>query len=185
MDVGKVTNWFRNLRQTARKRASRQRGDGDDDDDDDDDDDGDIEMEDRDDDADDVSFATHTADSRSVSRAGTPPLSATPSPPMQELSDMPLARTVRVKLESDDKQHRRMYVNSSHAASHSDVGSEEDYQEAVTPSPDASPPPHREVKLDISPLSYAELEKETTKFRTGVKVEDALLLLSFHHHVVH
>lgn len=179
MDVGKVTNWFRNLRQTARKRASRQQGDGDEDED------GDIEMEERDEDADDISFATYTANSRSVSRAGTPPLSATPSPPMQELSDIPVDGTTRVKLEGDDKQQRRMYVNASHATSHSDVGSEEEYQEAVTPSPDASPPPHREVKLDVGPLPYAELEKETTKFRTGVKVEDALLLLSFHHHVVH
>jgi hypothetical protein len=31
MDVGKVTNWFRNLRQTARKRAKRQGIDDDDD----------------------------------------------------------------------------------------------------------------------------------------------------------
>lgn len=83
----------------------------------------------------------------------------------------------------------------------SDVGSEDEYQEAVTPSPDASPSPplvtmkavsarshhlhqsgHPREVIDmvVDPVSYAQLEKATDR---GVKMEDALLLLSFHRHV--
>jgi hypothetical protein len=88
----------------------------------------------------------------------------------------------------------------------SDVGSEDDYQEAVTPSPDASPSPplsalngapvrphhHHQsrhprsvIDMVVDPVSYTQLEKgpTATKYK-GVTVEDALLLLSFHKHVV-
>jgi hypothetical protein len=82
---------------------------------------------------------------------------------------------------------------------HSDIGSEDEHQEAVTPSPNASPSPpapfhaasarpHHEsrrardgVDMVVDPVSY---EKVTPSNFTGVKVEDALLLLSFHKHVV-
>lgn len=84
---------------------------------------------------------------------------------------------------------------------HSDAGSEDEHQEAVTPSPGASPSPaafnstsarpHHEsrrprdgVGMVLDPVSYAQLEKVTASNFTGVKVEDALLLLSFHKHVV-
>jgi len=87
---------------------------------------------------------------------------------------------------------------------HSDAGSDdEEYQEALTPSPEPSPSPPspsfhpatfiqppRTVRTGvrmgtgIDPVTYAELEKVPGRI-SGVKVEDALLLLGFHHHVVH
>ncbi|KAI0931386.1 hypothetical protein AcW2_000288 [Taiwanofungus camphoratus] len=171
MDVGKVTNWFRNLRQTARKRARREGdgdGDGDGDVDMDVDGDGDGENEDEEGEdgdgdemmlADDVSLATYGAQSRSVSRAGTP------VPSSRSSAASPRTQTrgaLRVKVEA-----------------HSDAGSEEECEEAVTPSPGSSPGP--------GGLRCAALEKvgAGARFQTGVRVEDALLLLSFHHHVVH
>jgi hypothetical protein len=168
MDVGKVTNWFRNLRQTARKRAKRQGVD----------DDGD-----RDDD----SSTGHNIDSTSVSRAGTPRSSGSSSA-------------------NDPDDHMDVDVDEEYDGVQSDAGSEDEYQEAVTPSPDASPSPslsavdgastrpyhHHQsrrprdvIDMVVDPVSYTQLEKghTATKF-TGVKVEDALLLLSFHKHVV-
>ncbi|OCH95664.1 homeobox-domain-containing protein [Obba rivulosa] len=180
MDVGKVTNWFRNLRQTARKRAQRGVADMD---------------EDMDDMEDDVSLATYHAHSRSVSRAGTPVYSA--MSPSQDAEDVPMDLEdgeIRVELETANKR-RRMYVQSTHSHSHSDMASDEDFQEAVTPSPSSTPPPPVYAPVvsragdfkdlgAVDALTYAELEKASAQFHTGVKVEDALLLLSFHKHVV-
>jgi hypothetical protein len=157
-DVGKVTNWFRNLRQTARKRAKRSGVD---------------EGGDHDDD----SLHDHNFDFTSFSRPGTP--------------------STRSSASSTTGADDNMDVDEQYDDAQSDAGSEDEHQEAVTPSPDASPPPatfnavsaspHHEsrrprdaVRMVLDPVSYSELEKVTY---TGVKVEDALLLLSFHKHV--
>lgn len=191
MDVGKVTNWFRNLRQTTRKRTKRMSDDGEDDDDN-------------------VSLATYTANSRDVSRAGSPLLSGS-SASLQDDGDIVMSDPAdvrysheepRMHLQYNGKPHR-IYSHLAHSRSHSDVGSDDEYQEAVTPSPESSPPPPSiipppthvskrahaaqspsTISLTVDALSYAEMEKATAKYHTGVKVEDALLLLSFHHNVV-
>jgi hypothetical protein len=154
-----VTNWFRNLRQTARKRAKRNGIDEDGDHDDD-------------------SFG-HNFDFASISRPGTPSAHSSAS--------------------STNGADDSMDVDEQYDDVHSDAGSEDEHQEAVTPSPDASPPPatfnatsarphHESRPRDgegmVDPVSYAQLEKVTASNFTGVKVEDALLLLSFHKHVV-
>jgi hypothetical protein len=161
-DVGKVTNWFRNLRQTARKRAKRAGLD----------DDGY-----RDDD----SLMGHNFDFASTSRPETPSLQSSSS--------------------SANGADDHMDVEDQYDDAHSDIGSEDEHQEAVTPSPDASPSPvtfdttparsrHESrrprdgVSMVVDPVSYAQLDKVTASNFTGVKVEDALLLLSFHKHVV-
>lgn len=96
-----------------------------------------------------------------------------------------------------------MDVDEEYDGVQSDVGSEDEYQEAVTPSPDASPSPplstikaasakshhHHQshhprdvIDMVVDPVSYTQSEKGTAT-ELGVKVEDALLLLSFHKHV--
>lgn len=145
MDVGKVTNWFRNLRQTARKRANRSGGHLDEDGD-------------------------HDDELLPESRAGSPSLRSS----------------------SSSTDHMDVDDNSP-----SDAGSEEDFQEAVTPSPDGSPAPappklsgqghHRPSRTrDVMDMvvDYSPIPKMPNSHCTGVKVEDALLLLSFHKHVV-
>lgn len=85
-------------------------------------------------------------------------------------------------MDVDKKYRHRRFVDPS-SRDHSD---DEEYRwEAVTPSP--SPPPHlkaskHSLNLMIDPILYAEMEKETAKYSTGVRVEDALLLLGFHRH---
>ncbi|CCM03656.1 uncharacterized protein FIBRA_05800 [Fibroporia radiculosa] len=251
MEVGKVTNWFRNLRQTARK-SIRSRGmhvspDGEEDELDEgdiDEDEGDADHY-MDVDADDVSLATYN--SRNVSRASTPmrsaaSMSSAPSPLMHSFRPPPymfdevdaLPRYVQdPRLYSPPPLHlwrhehqldRQIYAAplrvlpverhsmrpsvpvtlrslSIHTPSDPDVdshmGSEEDYQEAVTPSPEGSPPPPVSVsETDAELEKNAVLEKaavrrgvmgsdaKAAQFETSVKVEDALLLLSFHQHVV-
>jgi hypothetical protein len=160
MDVGKVTNWFRNLRQTARKRAKKFGGDYDGDDD------------------------SINAFSRSVSRSGTPSFRSSSSS-NDEIMDL-------------DRDEYDIHAPS-------EAGSDDDFQEAVTPSPEPSPSPplptyssasrHRvhvgfghHMDFGFGPgmdsTSYAELEKVTAARFSGVKLEDALLLLSFHHHIM-
>jgi hypothetical protein len=134
-NVGKVTNWFRNLRQTSRKRTkkkSARTGDGDDDDDD--------------------NFVMLN----SGSRAGTPFLHSSSS---SSAADDPM------DLDGEDY----------------DAGSEEEYQEAVTPPPELfhSPrrfSPARVSPADLDPASYSHLDKSAYP---GVRIEDAILLLSF------
>lgn len=77
---------------------------------------------------------------------------------------------------------------------HSDIGSEDEFQEAVT-SPEHSPPPSLSVSNPRSGLSrsehfqdllcHAEIDKAWVEQYSGIKVEDALLLLSFHRYIVH
>ncbi|KAF8921803.1 hypothetical protein CPB85DRAFT_1264558 [Mucidula mucida] len=156
MDLGKVTNWFRNLRQTSRRRAKKNE-DGDDD----------------------YGYSyPHRTESANVSRSTTPS------------TDF-----------DDDERMDQDYDEDSHMAGpHSDVGSDDEYQEAVTPSPPPSPlPPKTKVderseaprhRLDLTSLSalaldYAEGEKAAMKFSSGIKFEDALLLVSFSQQYVH
>ncbi|KAF7972174.1 hypothetical protein HWV62_18748 [Athelia sp. TMB] len=143
MDVGKVTNWFRNLRQTARKRAQKTGPDA---------------------------YGGHY-DYSSLSRTGTPSLhSHSSASSANELND-------------------GMDVDEDYDA-HSDAGSEDEHEEAVTPSPDASPAPgllKQHINMGMIPdtLPYAQLGKLPPASKCGgVKIEDALLLLSFHKHVV-
>lgn len=90
-------------------------------------------------------------------------------------------------MDADDDVHHRP---------HSDIGSEDEFQEAVTPSPEHSPsPPPPSVtnpRNGLSPsenfhhlLCHAEIDKAWAEQYSGIKVEDALLLLSFHRHIVH
>jgi hypothetical protein len=93
-----------------------------------------------------------------------------------------------MELDGDDYDMREI---------HSDIGSEDEYQEPVTPPPEPTPAPPStlasssritisQLTLSNEPVSYAELEKiSTTQYSSGIKIEDALLLLSFHHHIVH
>ncbi|KAF8807943.1 homeobox-domain-containing protein [Phlegmacium glaucopus] len=151
MDVGKVTNWFRNLRQTARKRAKRS-GSGDDDDDDD-------------------SFHSRGTYSAFASRSGTPSLESSSS---------------SMEMDTNDVHH----VHHPH----SDIGSEDEFQEAVTPSehsPSPPPPSVTNSRSGLSPsenfhhlLCHAEIDQAWVEQYSGIKVEDALLLLSFHRHIV-
>ncbi|KAI8990612.1 hypothetical protein BD414DRAFT_507136 [Trametes punicea] len=190
MDVNKVTNWFRNLRQSDRKRA-RQNGSAS------------AEEGEFDEDAESMDLddaRTHS----SMSRTATPGV-ATSSSVLEY-----------VKIETDEKPHfhqpsRGLYARSALSRSHSDMGSDEDtLQEAVTPSSESSPPPTaavastsslalplphphaREAKASLEryPLEYAQYEQEKAlpsaipAMETGVKMEDALLLLSFHHSTI-
>jgi hypothetical protein len=75
-----------------------------------------------------------------------------------------------------------------------DMASDEELQEAVTPSPETSPSPspitpaplghqpRASMGVSIKPTTYEDMEKARY---SGIKVDDALLLLSFHQHGVH
>ncbi|KAI0714929.1 hypothetical protein C8Q76DRAFT_617935 [Earliella scabrosa] len=191
MDVGKVTNWFRNLRQSDRKRA-RQTGSAS------------ADEGEGDEDADSMDIVEDDRSTlASVSRTATP-------------SAASMSGVEYVKIEAEEKPHhhhrhhpRPLYTRVPLAHSHSDLNSDEDLPEAVTPSPESSPPPSaavastsslalplvhphsRETKASIEryPLEYAHYESEKAALakqeeETGVKMEDALLLLSFHHSTV-
>lgn len=155
----KVTNWFRNLRQTARKKAKKTGSDDE---------------------------FNHNSISATVSRSGTPSTgssSCSSSSVQDETTDS----------HAIDDDYDMQPVTS-------DIGSDDDYQEALTPSPDNSPSPvpganaattlptvgsMHDYSLFPDSAYYAELEKVSATQYSGIKIEDALLLLSFHHHVVH
>lgn len=71
-----------------------------------------------------------------------------------------------------------------------EMGSEDEHQEAVTPSPEPSPSPppagphHRHgVAMSVDQPSYTtNLEKVRV---SGIRMEDAYLLLDFHQHGLH
>ncbi|TFK56800.1 hypothetical protein OE88DRAFT_1689991 [Heliocybe sulcata] len=142
MDLPKVTNWFRNLRQTARRRGMR--------------------VEDF--------LDEYDGGSAEVSRAGTP---------------SPSADSSAVSLPDDGmdvEDADSSLITQSTSRSHSDA-SDDDYQEEiVTPSPSPPPPASIEVKVQSqSPISeWAEKACLERCAMHGVKMEDALLLLSFH-----
>ncbi|KAK2461474.1 hypothetical protein APHAL10511_005937 [Amanita phalloides] len=140
MDIGKVTNWFRNLRQTARKRT-RKAGSSEEDDDF-------------------SSLKEQDVVSGSFSRPVTPSQHSSSSV-NEDIMDL------------DDCDHEER---------HSDAISDEEYPEAVTPLSEPLPPVAA-LKTDLP--SYAGLDKLPMTQYHGVKIEDALLLLSFHHHAVH
>ncbi|KAI1793133.1 homeobox-domain-containing protein [Ganoderma leucocontextum] len=191
MDVGKVTNWFRNLRQSDRKRA-RQTGSA--------------SADEMDEDADttmDVDDDVYT--NASISRTATP--SATSTSGVESVKVEALDEKLLHSSRSHARIHpRSIYARAPLAHSQSELGSDEELPEAVTPSPESSPPPPtvastsslalplahphaRETKASINryAFEYAQYESEKTAPEledTGVKMEDALLLLSFHHGTV-
>jgi DNA-binding transcriptional regulator YdaS (Cro superfamily) len=151
MDIGKVTNWFRNLRQTTRRRAQKVGSEDDDE----------ADYHDQD-----VYF------NNTVSRSGSPSSSMWTN------------------------EDSLMYDDKVHSGTISDVGSDDEYEEAVTPSSESSrsPPPSvtrsSTSQVNLSNLTLAALESATLAEmdkispKSGIKVEDALLLLTFHHQVV-
>jgi hypothetical protein len=168
-DLAKVTNWFRNLRQSTRKRAQKPTEEGD--------------------------TESVQLGSGFVSRAVTPSAASSYSIGVHEADHVP-------DPEHDidtDTEDAGVITTTNAERKHirvapSDAGTDdEEYQEAVTPSPEPSPLPHptsRPHQLDvrgginISPIDYDRLQKIPGRL-SGVKVEDALLLLGFHHHIVH
>lgn len=150
-DVGKVTNWFRNLRQTARRRAKKS-GSGEEEDD----------------------FNPQDPFSASSSVS----LSGSPSPEFFIEGE--------VMMDAVDFDGRRLV--------HSIDNSDDEYPEAVTPEPSLSPLPasvssqpiSADLKLEmlLSGLPCpVEIDKASADRFPGIRVEDALLLLSFHHHI--
>ncbi|KAF5374916.1 hypothetical protein D9758_000549 [Tetrapyrgos nigripes] len=157
MDLGKVTNWFRNVRQTRKrnKKASAASGD---------------EYED--------DYHVYSA---SGSR-----------------SDTPSIRSSSPSVNDDIMMDYEDAVLPS-GGSISDEGSDDEYEEAVTPSSHRSPSPAPLNKtfgglnglpvqrvtltaLSLAAIDLAEMEKESV--RSGIKVEDAMLLLTFHQQIV-
>jgi hypothetical protein len=174
MDLAKVTNWFRNLRQTTRKRAQKPSEEGD--------------------------TESLQLGSGFISRAVTPSATSSYSVSMHD-ADHVLDEEHDIDTDTEDGGVSN--INNSGRkygrVAPSDVGTDdEEYQEALTPSPEPSPLPHPTTTLlptsrphqmdvrsgiNISPIDYDRLEKIPGRL-SGVRVEDALLLLSFHHHIV-
>ncbi|TFK26803.1 hypothetical protein FA15DRAFT_654141 [Coprinopsis marcescibilis] len=95
MDVGKVTNWFRNLRQTARKRSNRFN-----------DQDHDGSMSGADEDIDDLSpYQSNHSGSRSDSRNGTPSLTGSSSPSERMDTDVRMREPPRSHAPSDEEDY--------------------------------------------------------------------------------
>lgn len=159
-----MTNWFRNLRQTARKRAAEKIIAGDEGDDD-----------------------GMGYDSLPISRA------CTPSPPSSSTS---VSSSVNgdayddgMDLDGHDDE-RGQSTGSRSQQSHSDGGSDDDLQEALTPSPSLlhahlpnSKVTSRRMQLDFLTGSPAQASFEDLKAASRASVEDALLLLGFSKHV--
>lgn len=137
MDIRKVTNWFRNLRQTSRKRARKSRSDDEEDDD------------------------MYTSRFRSPSGSAS----------------------------AFDQDMDRVYKT------YSEMDSDDDYQEAVTPSPEHSPSPPPESspryrRLHAEAMNFehdtlSPIDKAAFARYAHIKYEDAMLLLDFHQHIVH
>ena len=166
LDVIKVTNWFRNLRQTTRKRAQRSMGAF------------------GEEDHDDVnSVYSGYLPSTSVSRDGSPVRGSSQDPATHQDGYMEDGMTVDRDGHYQSRRYKRGYTQNHKPPQliHSD--DEEQKWEAVTPSP--SPPrspTHVLPLLGIDPVVYAEIEKESAKYGPGINVEDALLLLAFQRH---
>lgn len=174
-DLAKVTNWFRNLRQSTRKRAQKPAEEGD--------------------------TESVQLGSGFISRAVTPSVASSYSVGVHETDHVP-DREHGIDTDTEDAGviNRNNSARKHIRVAPSDAGTDdEEYQEAVTPSPEPSPLPHPSTTLlptsrphqidvrggiNISPIDYDRLEKIPGRL-SGVKVEDALLLLGFHHHIVH
>ncbi|KAH9932012.1 homeobox-domain-containing protein [Epithele typhae] len=219
MDVGKVTNWFRNLRQSDRKRARtggevgagrRAR----------------MESEPMD------VVEDEERTQGSASRVPTPSVSSASGVEyvkIESLDERQHPALVQHHLHHNHHPHphphqpshplgrrhisqplplyTRTPLSHSHSHSQSELASDEDMPEAVTPSPSSSPPPstvastsslalplphshinERKVSLPRYPLDYGHYDHSKVLDATkpelvgpGVKMEDALLLLSFSH----
>ncbi|KAG2155691.1 hypothetical protein DEU56DRAFT_768682 [Suillus clintonianus] len=173
MDIGKVTNWFRNIRQTARKRAkragvplpraprgrgyqynfSRETSSGSSSQEEDEDDAMDLDDEDT------MEFDIDERSEEDFQEAVTPGMSPSPPPQKRIRTHVPLPMPRGVGVES-------MGVGLIEPAA---------FQEL-----------EMAVGMSAGPSEYvsADTGMHTTTF-SGVKIEDALLLLSFHQHVVH
>lgn len=164
-EIGKVTNWFRNLRQNARKRAAEKMNAGDEGEDD-----------------------GMGYDSLPISRT------CTPSPPSSSTS---VSSSVNgdayddgMDLDGHDEHERAQNSGLRSQQSQSDGGSDDDLQEALTPSP-SLPHAHlpngkvtsRRMTLDFLTGSPAQANFEDSKAASRASVEDALLLLGFSKHV--
>ncbi|KAI9460464.1 homeobox-domain-containing protein [Lactarius psammicola] len=163
MDLAKVTNWFRNLRQTTRKRALKPGEEGD--------------------------TESIQLGSGSASRAVTPSVASSYSLNMHEADRVP---DQEHDVDTDNEDANAIPISSGGTTS----GRK---HKPLPPSPEPSPIPHppttvmpnpRPDQIDVraginlSPIDYDRLEKIPGRL-SGVKVEDALLLLGFHHHIVH
>lgn len=171
-DLAKVTNWFRNIRQTARKRTRKHGDDGD---------------------TDSLRF-----DSASVSRAATPSFSSSSSAGMREHDmDSDIDDPDHPMDEDEDYLHAPQPAHPVHVPS--DPASDDEDHEPKTPSPEPAPVPvprsynsyippavsrPRDFSFTIDDHTYAKLKQLPGRV-SGVEVEDALLLLGFHHHAVH
>lgn len=175
MDLGKVTNWFRNIRQTARKRAkragvplpraprgrgyqynfSRETSSGSSSQEEDEDDAMDLDDEDT------MEFDVDERSEEDFQEAVTPGMSPSPPPQKRIRAHVPhpMPRVGNIGVES-------MGVGLIEPAA---------FQEL-----------EMAVGMSAGPSEYvnADTGMHTTTF-SGVKIEDALLLLSFHQHVVH
>lgn len=174
-DLAKVTNWFRNIRQTARKRSRKHGDDGDTD--------------------------SMQLNSTSVSRAATPADFWS--------SESSVAQDHDMDTDADDADHRMDHDEDEHylhapkpvparvPSNNSDPATDDEEHEPKTPSPEPAPrtfdsvsymaPPvsrPRNLPYPIDDHTYAKLKQMPGRV-SGVEVEDALLLLGFHHHIVH
>lgn len=167
LDVIKVTNWFRNLRQTTRKRAQRSMGAF------------------GEEDHDDVnSVYSGYLPSTSVSRDGSPIRGSSQGPATHQDGYMEDGMTVDRDGHYQSRRYKSGYTQNHKPPQlvHSD--DEEQKWEALTPSPSPprSPTHSLPFRLGIDPVVYAEIEKESAKYGPGINVEDALLLLAFQRH---
>ena len=167
LDVVKVTNWFRNLRQTTRKRAQRNIGP--------------FGEEDHDDLN---SVYSGYLPSTSVSRDGTPVRYPSQGPTMMQDGYMEDGMAVDQDGHYQSRQFKSEYSHNHQPPQLTHSDDEEQKWEAVTPSPSPprSPTNTLPFKLGIDPVVYAEIEKESAKYNSGINVEDALLLLTFQKH---
>ncbi|OAX42103.1 hypothetical protein K503DRAFT_854204 [Rhizopogon vinicolor AM-OR11-026] len=176
MDLGKVTNWFRNIRQTARKRAkragvplpraprgrgyqynfSRETSSGSSSQEEDEDDAMDLDDEDT------MEFDVDERSEEDFQEAVTPGMS--PSPPPQK----------RI----------RTHVPIPVPRGAGNIGVESMGMGLIEPA--AFRELEMAVGMSAGPSEYVgtDTSMHTTTY-SGVKIEDALLLLSFHQHIVH
>lgn len=123
--------------------------------------------------------------STSVSREGTPVRYPSQGPATQQ-QDGCIEDGMAVEQDGhyQSRRHKSDYSQNPQPPQlvHSD--DEEQKWEAVTPSPSPprSPTNTLPFRLGIDPVVYAEIERESAKYGSGIGVEDALLLLTFQMH---
>ncbi|KAJ7757436.1 homeodomain transcription factor [Mycena metata] len=165
MDVGKVTNWFRNLRQSTRKRGKSLEGRG--------------SPADDNDDEEDFGYGESSGNSNGTND----------SEPVYLSSN----RTSRSPSVERGYPHLHPHPHPPHSHSHSSEEEQEAVtpSPSTSPSPLASPAHRGHRPLDLAHLVHPEdkpigggyVTQTHTQFssgRPGVAYEDALLLLTFH-----